>query len=567
MAVRQAGDGAADSSHRWYPPGRAARRHRAASAVMLLLCPGPERMHRSLPLAALLALLLLPQAEAGERADRWFAAGAAAAAERIERRPARAKNLILFVGDGMGIATISAARILAGQRAGGPGEDHQLSFERLPYVALAKTYSDTDQTADSAPTMSALMTGVKTGRLMISVGPDARTGDCGSARGESMLTLLELAEVAGMATGVVTTTRLTHATPAATYAHAAHRGWEADADLPAEAAAAGCRDIARQLIEFPFGDGIDVALGGGRGRFTPTAAVDPEYPDLRGLRRDGRNLVDEWQAGAPGRRYVWNRAQFDAIDPAGDRQLLGLFEPEHSRYQHDRGKDPAGEPSLVELVGRALDLLERRRDGYVLVVEGGKIDQAHHLGNAYRALDETIVFADAVQLALERSDPRHTLVVVTADHSHTLSFAGYPERGNPILGLARHSGELLRDAAGRPYTTLSYANGPGHRAAPPPLDDATVADPDFLPEALRPLESETHGGEDVPVYARGPGAQAVRGVFEQNALYHLLVQNTPLLARTQCRLAGRCGVTSSMAARPDHDAVLRAHGKQTGVPR
>jgi alkaline phosphatase len=523
-------------------------------------------MRRSPP-AVLLTLLLALPAAAGEQADRWFAEGAAAAAQRIDGRPGRAKNLILFVGDGMGMTTISAARILAGQRAGGLGEDHQLSFERLPHTALAKTYSVSDQTADSAPTMSAMMTGAKLRRLMVSVGPDAATGDCASASGQSLLTLLELAEIAGMATGVVTNTRITHATPAAGYAHSAHREWESDADLPEAAAAAGCRDIARQLIEFPFGDGIDVALGGGRSRFLPTAAVDPEYPELRGRRRDGRDLLAEWSAGGADRQYVWNRAQFDAIDPATTGQLLGLFEPEHLRYERDRAADPAGEPSLAELVGRALDLLERRRDGYVLIVEGGLIDRAHHEGSAQRALDETVMFAEAVQVALTRSDPRQTLLVVTADHSHTLGFAGYPSRGNPILGLVRARGQLQRDLHGRPYTTLSYANGPGHRPAPPQLDDASVDDADFLHEALRPLASETHGGEDVPVYARGPGAAAVRGVFEQNVLYHLMVQNSPRLRRTQCRLAGGCRVTSALGTRPDHEAVLRAHGKQTGDPQ
>ena len=220
-------------------------------------------------------------------------------------------------------------------------------------------------------------------------------------------------------------------------------------------------------------------------------------------------------------------------------------------YEADRATDAAGEPSLAEMTVRALDILERAPKGYLLLVEGGRIDHGHHAGNAYRALGETIAFSDAVRVALERVDRDQTLIVVTADHSHTLQMSGYPTRGNPILGLVRGSaGEEpvspnpAKDLSGRPYATLGYATGPGYPGASnaqpegakrfpheptsahgvtqgrPILTDPE--DPDHLQEATVPLRSETHGGEDVPIYAGGPGAALFHGVREQNFVYHAI---------------------------------------------
>src|SRR5690606_20199780 len=93
--------------------------------------------------------------------------------------------------------------------------------------------------------------------------------------------------------------------------------------------------------------------------------------------------------------------------------------------------------------------------------EAGRIDHAHHAGNAYRALTDTIALSDAVKAAVSMTDPRETLIVVTADHSHVFTIAGYPDRGNPILGKTATDGVMAKDSLGLPYTTLSYANGPG----------------------------------------------------------------------------------------------------------
>jgi len=253
----------------------------------------------------------------GESPAQWYADGERAvnAAGHLQANRHRAKNVILFVADGMGISTTTAARILEGQLRGETGEENQLSFEIMPHVALSKTYNTNQQTADSAGTMTAIMTGVKSKAGVIAVNQNVYRGDCASSKGNGLLTFLEQAEMAGMSTGVVTTARLTHATPAATYAHVPERNWENDRDLPQEAVGNGCKDIARQLIEFPHGDGLEVAMGGGRRNFWPRSRVDPEDKGKTGERDDQRNLTEEWVNNYSNAAFVWNKKQFDAIMP------------------------------------------------------------------------------------------------------------------------------------------------------------------------------------------------------------------------------------------------------------
>jgi alkaline phosphatase len=496
--------------------------------------------HRPLALLALglacTAGTVQAQAPASAEAAAWYRSGAAAVAERLQQAPntGKARNVILFIGDGMGVSTVTAARILEGQRRGGAGEEHQLAFEQLPYLALSKTYSVTQQTADSAPTATALVTGIKTRDRSLSVDETVtrEVADAAVIARHSVSTLLEQAAARGLATGIVTTTRVTHATPAALYAHTPNRDWEWDAKLPAGATVP---DIARQLVAAQQRHGIDVVLGGGRAAFMPETVRDPEYPQLSGERKDGRALIDAWLAAQADSRYVWNAEQFQAVDPRRTRHLLGLFEPHHMQYENDRG----GEPSLAEMTAKAIAILGRDPQGFLLMVEAGRIDHAHHAGNAYRALGDTIALSDAVRTALAQTSARDTLVVVTADHSHAFTLAGYPRRGNPILGLVVEPGasgpKLALD--GKPYTTLGYANGSGHAEKPDDSDiesrrtpnagrhlhpDDDVGSPGFYQEALVPLGSATHAGEDVAIYAGGPQAHLFRGTMEQHVVYHVI---------------------------------------------
>lgn len=476
-----------------------------------------------------LALLVAPAtAQPAPSTTEQYREQAAAELEALRSapsRPARARNVIIFIGDGMGISTLTAARILAGQTLGVDGESFVTAMDRLEHTALVKTYSHDAQVSDSAPTATAILAGVKTRNSVIGVGPEALENDCASGLANQLPSLLAIAQQAGLATGVVTTTGITHATPAAAYAHTPQRNWESDADMPAEAIEQGCRDIARQLIEGPVGSRLDVTLGGGRSAFLPKTARDPEYADRTGKRKDGRDLIAAWQAANPSGTFVWNAAQLATFDPTSETRLLGLFEPGHMQYEADRATDPAGEPSLAEMVELAIARLSRNGQGFVLLVEGGRIDHAHHGGNAYRALTDTVAFDAAIAHTLERVDLDETLIFTTADHSHTLTISGYPDRGNPIFGTVAEGGRsavLARD--GKAYTTLGYANGPG-AFAPGERPDPAAADtaaPDYRQQATVPLSGETHGGEDVVVRASGPGAHLFRGTIEQHTIFHVV---------------------------------------------
>ncbi|MEL7202239.1 MAG: alkaline phosphatase, partial [Pseudomonadota bacterium] len=204
---------------------------------------------------ACLALAPAPRAQtlpADDLIQKWTDDAQATMANRAQIKPnkRRAKNVILFIADGMDPTTITAARIYDGQSRGEDGEENFLSFETLPHLAMVKTYTTNAQTPDSAGTATAMVAGVKTKSGVISMTDAVVTDDCAASKGSEIVTVAELAEQAGLATGIISTARLTHATPATMYAHAANRNWEADSLLSEENAAAGCVDIARQLIEF-----------------------------------------------------------------------------------------------------------------------------------------------------------------------------------------------------------------------------------------------------------------------------------------------------------------------------
>lgn len=477
----------------------------------------------------------------------------------------KAKNVILFVGDGMGISTVTATRILAGQKLGKMGEEHQLSFDKLPYSGFVKTYNVDAQTPDSAGTMTAMMSGVKTDVGVIGVSEAISRGDCSTVSGNELVTALELAEIAGKSTGIISTARITHATPAATYAKSADRNWEDVSDMPADAVTAGCVDIAAQLISFESDmeskfagadvNGIDVVLGGGRRHFLPKDAAfnsADAVSAIEGDRTDGRDLTAEWKAQYPAGSYVMDQAGFDAVDANTTSHLFGLFNESHMQYEADRENDIAGEPSLKQMTSKAIDVLDNNQDGFFLMVEAGRIDHGHHAGSAHGALTDAMAFADAVQAAVDATDPEETLIIVTADHSHVFTMAGYPKRGNPILGKVVGVGSTEPSLAsdGMPYTTLGYTNGKGFRdlgaetnadagysgdavTGRVDLSSVDTTSAGFHQEALVPMGSETHAGEDVGIYASGPGANLITGTNEQSVIFHAMDYAADLVAKAE----------------------------------
>uniref|UniRef100_A0A3Q3AU42 Alkaline phosphatase n=1 Tax=Kryptolebias marmoratus TaxID=37003 RepID=A0A3Q3AU42_KRYMA len=436
-----------------------------------------------------------------------------------------AKNILFFLGDGMGVTTYTAARILKGQLQNQSGEDTVMTMDTFPHVGLAKTYSVDFQIPDSAATATAYLCGVKTNLNVIGVNAAARNGVCRTQKGNEVTSILKWAKDAGKSVGVVTTTRVQHATPATTYAHSASRKWYSDADMPDSAKKDGCTDIASQLIK---NIDIDVIIGGGRKYMTPRGTKDPEYPwdfSSRGKRRDGRNLIQEWQSMKTGKvaHYVWNKTDFDAVDPETTNYLMALFEPGDLQYEADR--DPILDPSIVETTEKAIRILQKNPKGFFLLVEGGRIDQAHHAGQAYMALHEAIAFDKAIAKGLELTKDEETLTIVTADHSQPLTFNGFPFRGQSILGKSPlWATDML------PYTTLMYGNGPGNKiinGKRPDIRNVTTSKmfksyKDYIQFSAVPMKSTTHSGEDVAVLARGPMAHLFSGVQEQNYIAHAM---------------------------------------------
>nr|CAI5831604.1 unnamed protein product [Callosobruchus analis] len=313
------------------------------------------------------------------------------------------------------------------------------------------------------------------------------------------------------------------------YAHTASRNWESDTNvLNAELDPKQCRDIAYQLIFGETGKNLQVILGGGRKKFLPKEVTDEE--GNTGSRSDDLNLIQEWkkqkkEMGAK-YEYVWNRKQLLSIKNDTE-YLLGLFEPGHMKYNLERSKET--EPSLEEMTEVAIRVLQRASansstssdTGFFLFVEGGRIDTAHHSTFAHKALDETAEFAKAVQRAVQMTNEEDTLIVVTADHAHTMSFSGYAGRGSEIFGYAGQASDSNL------YTILNYANGPGYR----PLmatgeryvpSEEEMNEVGFKWPSTSPLNSETHGADDVAVFAKGPWAHLFTGTMEENVIPHLI---------------------------------------------
>ncbi|WP_026035140.1 alkaline phosphatase [Cupriavidus sp. BIS7] len=451
--------------------------------------------------------------------------------EQPQGSTAPTKNVVFFLGDGMGMTTMTAARIYK------VGEDGDLTMDTLPESGFIRTYSNDAQVTDSAPSMAAYMTGVKMNNEVISMSPDTKATDASgkayvsgadstcpsSGNGKSVPTLLEQMKAAGYGTGVVTTTRITHATPAATYAHICHRDGE--------------NAIAAQLVPKGAGfngalsDGVDVIFGGGRQHFLATTAG--------GKRTDGRDLVGEFKTA--GYTYAANKSDFDKIT-AGSAKVVGLFNASHMDYDLDR--DPAKEPSLAEMTGKAIDVLAAKKKGFFLMVEGGRIDHALHETTARKALQDTAAFDDAIKAAIDKLnaiDPglKNTLIVVTADHDHTLVLNGYAKRtgktsdASPgVLGLVYDyvSGSQKLDSTGNPFSIIGFGNGENRPANRTALTDVQVFDKAYHQEAVIPMSAggETHGGTDVFIGAMGNGAANFFGVMDNTDVFGLIKKSIGL---------------------------------------
>ncbi|XP_060833889.1 membrane-bound alkaline phosphatase-like [Rhopalosiphum padi] len=441
---------------------------------------------------------------------------------KLQLRTNKAKNVIMFLGDGMSLTTLTAARIYKGQLQNISGESEHLSFERFPFTGISKTYCVDNQVADSACTATAYLCGVKSNKATIGVTSKVLLGDCPASVPEEhrVTSMMQWAQWAGKATGIVTTTRVTDASPAGTYAQTAHRDWESDEDMIKKSGGktnlTQCEDIALQLITKEPGRNFKVIMGGGRDNFMKKEV------NSTGKRND-EDLVLNWMNDKKTRfgdkiaKYITNREELMKTDMSKTDFVLGLFHRSHMDYRLKSNFET--QPTLQEMTRNAIQLLQKEPNGYVLFVEGGLIDKAHHKTWARIALDETLEFSKAVSDAVALTSEDDTLIVVTSDHAHTMSMAGYPKRNANILGLTN---ELAMD--NMTYTTLSYANGPKksftndstcHRVNVTGEDIEKI---DFEYPSLTDRSSETHGGDDVMVFARGPMSHLFIGNYEQNQI-------------------------------------------------
>lgn len=472
-----------------------------------------------------------PQKQRVETPEFWRKDGAAIAkaARKGQTDRTKARNIILFVGEGMGVSTVTAARILAGQNAGVTGEEGALSFEAFPATALAKTYNFDRQTPQSAGSMTALVTGVKTLGSSVSIDQDVPEGQCGESKNWEP-TILERAKASGLAAGLVTTARVTYAGPAAAYAHASSPNWEVDSRVPVDAVKQGCLDIARQLVMFDQNGPLDVVFGGGRMAFKSDKQPEAAGSDRMGVRAGPDDLIELWTRRAADRDYIYAGSTLRGYKWKESGPVLGLFAPDHMAFEADRRKTGSDEPSLTEMTLAAIEGLKRNKTGFVLVVVASGIGRAHDQGDAYQALNDTVELSNAVAAADKATKDKDTLIIVTADHGSTLSIGGAGARGSWILGPASSlDRQMLGDAQARPYPSLTYGGGPV-RTKPydgPPADNAAAAG--FQQPAALALLVGASGGEDVPVYARGPGSQWIHGVLDQHAIYWIMRQANPEL--------------------------------------
>ena len=312
----------------------------------------------------------------------------------------RARNIVLFLGDGTGLGTVHAASVY------GHGKPQAFYIHSMPHMGLSDTSAASTWNTDSAAGMTAIVTGQKTQVGVISQGPEAKRGE---VDGPPLKTILEYAEEHGLATGVVSNSPITDATPAACYAHGNERDkWGENFS---------------QIVKPRFGDGVDVVIGPGRKRIlTETAELgfDPakELP-------------------AHGYEYLEPADKLDAVGPETKR-LVALFEKEPRDF------------ALAAAVDQALTILEAHPKGFFLMVESN-----NHYTDIKKSLDLMVQFDEIIEQTAQRLKGTDTLIVFTADHSYDLHFPLAATKGEDVLSSMAVAGKHTAE------DVLVLAEGPG----------------------------------------------------------------------------------------------------------
>jgi alkaline phosphatase len=393
-----------------------------------------------------------------------------AVAETVTQERDSAKNVILLIGDGMGFPQLTLARIEKSNENLSEYASVDLFMDEMEQTGYVSTFSANSFVTDSAPAATAMATGQKTNNGVLSQDKTAITM---KKDGNNLTTILELAEKEGLSTGLITTTRITHATPAAFYAHVDNRDNESE--------------IADQLLK----SGTDVILGGGLQYFIGGNHTDPT--GKMGKRGDERDLLADFSSH--GYVLVFNGTGLKEIDAAKTDRLLGLFSSSHMQYELERISSEEMQPSLALMTEKAIDILSRNPKGFFLMVEGGRIDHAGHERNLTKIVSDTLAFDEAAKVALDfASKNNDTLVITTADH----------ECGGLVLqpeNLTEYEGGLID-----PIFASGTAKTPGPRY-------------DFITE----MQEATHTAEDVPIMASGPGAAKVsHGRMDNTEIFEIM---------------------------------------------
>ena len=320
-------------------------------------------------------------------------------------------GIVLFTGEGLVPSRLTAARLYDG------GADRRLAINSLPSVALLSTHAADFAVPDAAAAASALACGAKVNNRALSTDPAGRRRP----------TLLELARQRGRAVGLVTNGQLADPAPAAFYAHAVD-----------------ARDHGPLAAALAEAAGLDVILGGGGGDFLPAAGG--------GRRHDGRDLVRE-MTGQGRYTLLRTRADLQAVQPWRGPRLLGLFGPEALAFRDQLQTDNSAQPSLAEMVGAAIETLQRRAGGYLLVVDAGLVGRAALDNQAERALQETVELDRAVAVALQYAGTKTLVLVAGGEATGGMALNGYPlrqDRGVSLLGGMNAQG----------FPSITWATGP-----------------------------------------------------------------------------------------------------------
>ena len=304
---------------------------------------------------------------------------------------AEAKYIFLFIGDGLGASQRQISEFFK-QTVSGDKSD-ELLMNTFPVAGINTTYSADSYITDSAAAGTALSSGVKTNNGVVGM----------DAAGKDVVTLVEAAEAAGMATGLATTTRLTHATPASFAAHEPSRG------------------NANEIAEDYLVSGVDYFAGGGIRHFIPQdmTGTDAKGGSFKSKRKDDRNLVDEFAAlGYETYLGMDGATAFRSADLASQDKVFAAFTYSHMPYEVDRINSYPDCPSLAELTAGGIEVLSKDEDGFFFMIEGGRIDHASHANDAAGAVHDTLAFDDAVAEAYEfyMDHPEETLILVVGDH-------------------------------------------------------------------------------------------------------------------------------------------------------